>query len=38
VARTNAGWVCVLGDDWESMPERVEEIRAADLNALRLTR
>jgi len=31
-------YIHAVTDDWESMPERVEEIRAADLNALRLTR
>jgi 3-oxoacyl-[acyl-carrier protein] reductase len=30
-------YVQAASDDWESMPERVEEIRARDLNALRLT-
>lgn len=31
-------YIHATNDDWKSMPERVEEIRAGDLNALRLTR
>lgn len=31
-------YIHAANDDWESMPERVEAIRAGDLNALRLTR
>lgn len=31
-------YIHAANDDWESMPERVDEIRAGDLNALRLTR